>query len=422
MKRVIRSTICAIWNSLVLWIRERSVAKAVWNVLSWSLLVRDKVAQILGMIQDNDTMQQERLKARRLKKKFATTKSVGSAPPPPAPSSGFVQSAGSAMKGLFASSSKPAAPAAPAGPSYRVKGGELSDIPVAGQVMKPTSSASATASKLKNNLASFGHKVGGVVSSAAASVSSTVSGVTTSAPVEHRPTPLRNFRDLEDTEEEVAPEPEPEPAPAPVAAPKPAKPKVTRATKEADALFNFGGVACVNTTIPAEKAVEPAPAAPAPSGADFFTTSAPSQPAAPAASGSDFFSAPAAAPAPAATAPAPAPTKPTDAFDFFSDIPDTTPAKPAAPVATSNNAFGGLVDLGNITMPQQVPQQMQQQMPQQMYQQGYQQQTQQQMYQQQMYQQQMYQQQQQRLYQQQMYQQQMYQQQQQRGGYNMQGF
>lgn len=83
----------------------------------------------------------------------------------------------------------------------------LADIPVAGQVMKPTSSASATASKLKNNLASFGHKVGGVVSSAAASVSSTVSGVTTSAPVEHRPTPLRNFRDLEDTEEEVAPEP-----------------------------------------------------------------------------------------------------------------------------------------------------------------------------------------------------------------------
>lgn len=72
--------------------------------------MRDKVAQILGMIQDNDTMQQERLKARRLKKKFATTKSVGSAPPPPAPSSGFVQSAGSAMKGLFASSSKPAAP------------------------------------------------------------------------------------------------------------------------------------------------------------------------------------------------------------------------------------------------------------------------------------------------------------------------
>ena len=42
--------------------------------------MRDKVAQILGMIQDNDTMQQERLKARRLKKKFATTKSVGSAP------------------------------------------------------------------------------------------------------------------------------------------------------------------------------------------------------------------------------------------------------------------------------------------------------------------------------------------------------
>ena len=401
-KPATRYTICAIWNSSVLWIRERSVVREVYNIFDILSVVRDKVAQILGMIQDNETMQQERLKARRLKKKFATTKSVGSAPPQPAPSSGFGQSAGSAKKGLFSSTPKPAAPA---GPSYRVKGGELADIPVSGQVMKPTSTASATASKLKSNLASFGHKVGGVVSSAAATVSSTVAGATSSAPVEHRPTPLRNFRDIEDTEEEVTPEPEPAPAPAPAAASKPAKPKVTRATKEADALFNFGGVACVNTTVSAEKAVEPTPAAPAPSGADFF--SAPT-------------------PAPAAK---PAASKPADAFDFFSDIPDTTPAKPVAPAASSN-AFGGLVDLGNITMPQQTPQQQgyqqgyQQMAQQQGYQQGYQQTPQQQqMYQQQMYQQQMYQQQQQqRLYQQQMYQQMYQQQQQQRGGYNMQGF
>lgn len=417
------------------------MVREVYNIFDILSVVRDKVAQILGMIQDNETMQQERLKARRLKKKFATTKSVGSAPPQPAPSSGFGQSAGSAKKGLFSSTPKPAAPA---GPSYRVKGGELADIPVSGQVMKPTSTASATASKLKSNLASFGHKVGGVVSSAAATVSSTVAGATSSAPVEHRPTPLRNFRDIEDTEEEVTPEPEPAPAPAPAAASKPAKPKVTRATKEADALFNFGGVACVNTTVSAEKAVEPTPAAPAPSGADFFSTPAPTPaPAQPAGtpSGADFFSAP--TPAPAAK---PAASKPADAFDFFSDIPDTTPAKPVAPAASSN-AFGGLVDLGNITMPQQTPQQQgyqqgyqqmaqqqgyqqtpqqqgYQQTPQQQgYQQGYQQTPQQQqMYQQQMYQQQMYQQQQQRLYQQQMYQQMYQQQQQQRGGYNMQGF
>ena len=44
--------------------------------------VRDKVQAILGMVQDTEAMQLERQKARRLKKKFANTKSVGSAPAP----------------------------------------------------------------------------------------------------------------------------------------------------------------------------------------------------------------------------------------------------------------------------------------------------------------------------------------------------
>ena len=115
----------------------------------------------MAMIQDNETMQIERQKAQRLKRKFASVKSVGSAPATPKTGRGFF------------GSTKPAAPA-PSGPSYRVKGGELADIPTAGQVMKPTNT---TASKLKSNLSSFGHMVGGVMSSAAASVSSTGSQV-----------------------------------------------------------------------------------------------------------------------------------------------------------------------------------------------------------------------------------------------------
>ena len=124
----------------------------------------------MAMIQDNETMQIERQKAQRLKRKFASVKSVGSTPAPAAPAA--PAAAPKAGMGFFGSS-KPAAPA-PSGPSYRVKGGELADIPTAGQVMKPTNT---TASKLKSNLSSFGHMVGGVVSSAAASVSSTVSQV-----------------------------------------------------------------------------------------------------------------------------------------------------------------------------------------------------------------------------------------------------
>ena len=121
------------------------------------------------MIQDNETMQIERQKAQRLKRKFASVKSVGSAPATPAPASPATPKTG---MGFFGST-KPAAPA-PSGPSDRVKGGELADIPTAGQVMKPTNT---TASKLKSNLSSFGHMGGGVMSSAAASVSSTVSQV-----------------------------------------------------------------------------------------------------------------------------------------------------------------------------------------------------------------------------------------------------
>ena len=123
----------------------------------------------MAMIQDNETMQIERQKAQRLKRKFASVKSVGSAPATPAPASPATPKTG---MGFFGSA-KPAAPA-PSGPSYRVKGGELADIPTAGQEMKPTNT---TASKLKSNLSSFGHMVGGVMSSAAASVSSTVSQV-----------------------------------------------------------------------------------------------------------------------------------------------------------------------------------------------------------------------------------------------------
>ena len=123
----------------------------------------------MAMIQDNETMQIERQKAQRLKRKFASVKSVGSAPATPAPASPATPKTG---MGFFGST-KPAPPA-PSGPRYRVKGGELADIPTAGQVMKPTNT---TASKLKSNLSSFGHMVGGVMSSAAASVSSTVSQV-----------------------------------------------------------------------------------------------------------------------------------------------------------------------------------------------------------------------------------------------------
>ena len=169
----------------------------------------------MAMIEDNTSMPLER----RLKKKFASVKSVGSTPAPaPAPAA-----APKTGMGFFGSSKAPAP--APSGPSYKVKGGELADIPTAGQVMKPTNS---TANKRKSNLSSFGHMVGGVVSSAAASVSSTVAQVTKNeAPQyascgrvtrrERRMTQLRNFRDLPDddapVEEEVQPEPEPEPEP-----------------------------------------------------------------------------------------------------------------------------------------------------------------------------------------------------------------
>ena len=383
-----------------------------------SRLVRDKVAQILAMVQDNETMQVERQKARRLKKKFANTKSVGSAPAP----------APAAPKSFFG---KPAAPKpAPtfSGPSYRVKGGELADIPSAGQVAKPSS-------KLMSTMASFGHKMGDVVSSAAASVSAAASSVTGAAapaqPAQRLQTRLRNFRDLEDTEEDLAPEPEPEPAPLPAPKPAPAKPKVTRASKEADALFNFGGVACVNTTV--ERVEEPKPAAPASAPANNLFAPAP-------APANDLF-APAAAPK--AEAPKEAP-KPTDAFDFFSDIPSSVPAAPAPKPAQQTDAFGGLMDgfmmptqqpMQQQTMQQQTMQQpmqqqtMQQPMQQNMYQQQYQQRMYQQQYQQQYQmnpQQQQYQQmtpQQQQQYMQMYQQQRMYQQQQQqRGGFNMTGF
>lgn len=143
---------------------------------SFSTLVRDKVQVILSWIQDDQTMQIERQKARRLKKKFSATKSVGSSPVPPAsqPSvfSQTASKAGTAVKGFFNNlGSKPTTPTTPTGPSYKVQGGELGGIPVSGQVMAPSSTANSAASKLKSGIASFGHKVGGAVSSAAATVS-----------------------------------------------------------------------------------------------------------------------------------------------------------------------------------------------------------------------------------------------------------
>lgn len=371
--------------------------------VSCSLLVRDKVAQILAMVQDNETMQVERQKARRLKKKFANTKSVGSTPAPAA--------ATAAPKNFFGKPAAPKPAATFSGPSYRVKGGELADIPSAGQVAKPSN-------KLMSTMASFGHKMGDVVSSAAASVSAAASSVTGTAasaqPAQRLPTRLRNFRDLEDTEEDVAPKPEPESAPLPAPKPAPAKPKVTRASKEADALFNFGGVACVNTTV--EHVEEPAPAAPAPAPANNLFS-----PAAPAAPANNLFAP--AAPAAPAKAEAPKETKATDAFDFFSDIPSSVPAAPAPKPVQQADAFGGLMD-GFMMPSQPVQQNMQQNMYQQQYQQRMYQQQYQQQYQmnpQQQYQQMTPQQQQQYM---QMYQQQrMYQQQQQqRGGFNMTGF
>lgn len=140
-------------------------------------------------------MQLERQKARRLKKKFANTKSVGSAPAPAAPStmnqvgasvSQAAANAGNAVKGFFGNlGSKPQNQFS--GPSYRVKGGELADIPVSGQVMKPAANPNSTASKVKTGLASFGQKVSGAVSSAYSSVSSTVQQHTAS------PTPAYSF-------------------------------------------------------------------------------------------------------------------------------------------------------------------------------------------------------------------------------------
>ena len=369
--------------------------------------VRDKVQVIMAMIEDNTSMQLERQKARRLKKKFASVKSVGSTPAPaPAPAA-----APKTGMGFFGSSKAPAP--APSGPSYKVKGGELADIPTAGQVMKPTNS---TANKLKSNLSSFGHMVGGVMSSAAASVSSTVAQVTKNeAPQERRMTQLRNFRDLPDddapVEEEVQPEPEPEPQP--VAAPKPAKPKVTRATKEAQALFNFGDA----TPMPApQPAAQPAPVQPA-------------QPAQPAPAVNPTAASLFAQPAPQPAQPAqPAPKKEVDEFDFFSDISSKplAPAQPAQPAQpASSDPLSGLGLNFNTPVQQQMPMQQQQMAyQQQMYrqqqmpmQQQMSTQQQQMAYQQQMYQQRMYQQQ--MAYQQQMYQQQ---QQQQRNGYNMTGF
>ena len=143
------------------------------------------------MVQDNDAMQLERQKARRLKKKFASTKSVGSAPAPApaAPTKNVMSqaassvsqaasSAGTAVKGFFNN----LGPKTPQfnGPSYRVKGGELADIPVSGQVMNapaptPANTAmSQAANKMKTGLASFGQKVSGAVSSAYTSVSTSV--------------------------------------------------------------------------------------------------------------------------------------------------------------------------------------------------------------------------------------------------------
>lgn len=152
-----------------------------------SSLVRDKVQVILSWIQDDQTMQIERQKARRLKKKFSATKSVGSAPLPSTTShsSAFSQTAakaGTAVKGFFNNlgSSKPAAAPLMSGPSYKVSGGEIADIPVSGQVMAPTTNTSSTASKLKSGIASLGHKVGDAVSSAAASVSAAASSVAAS--------------------------------------------------------------------------------------------------------------------------------------------------------------------------------------------------------------------------------------------------
>ena len=146
-----------------------------------SFLVRDKVQAILAMVQDTNTMQLERQKARRLSKKFATTKSVGSAPAPAAPSaasqmgasvSQAASNAGNAVKGFFGNLGNKTPQFS--GPSYRVKGGELADIPVSGQVMKPATPANNAASKMKSGLASFGQKVSGAVSSAYTSVSTTV--------------------------------------------------------------------------------------------------------------------------------------------------------------------------------------------------------------------------------------------------------
>lgn len=158
-------------------------------------LVRDKVQAILGMVQDTEAMQLERQKARRLKKKFANTKSVGSAPAPtpaastpaastPAKSaSATVAQAGNAVKGFFNNLAPKQQQQQFNGPSYRVKGGELADIPVSGQVMKPAASTPSTASvaanKVKSGLASFGQKVSGAVSSAYTSVSTTVQQHTT---------------------------------------------------------------------------------------------------------------------------------------------------------------------------------------------------------------------------------------------------
>lgn len=147
--------------------------------------MRDKVQVILSWIQDDQTMQIERQKARRLKKKFSATKSVGSAPLPsasqPSVFSQTASKAGSAVKGFFNNlGSKPTTPTTPVGPSYKVQGGELGGIPVSGQVMAPTSTANSAASKLKSGIASLSHKVGDAVSSAAASVSAAAQTVAAS--------------------------------------------------------------------------------------------------------------------------------------------------------------------------------------------------------------------------------------------------
>lgn len=171
--------------------KERGQGGMILNS-SYLYLVRDKVQAILGMVQDTEAMQLERQKARRLKKKFANTKSVGSAPAPapaastPAKSaSATVAQAGNAVKGFFNNLAPKQQQQQFNGPSYRVKGGELADIPVSGQVMKPAASTPSTASvaanKVKTGLASFGQKVSGAVSSAYTSVSTTVQQHTAAA-------------------------------------------------------------------------------------------------------------------------------------------------------------------------------------------------------------------------------------------------